>query len=271
MYILYFLLSHAVAFPEQSDIYLEVTGELNTNSNNVFFAPHENEHVSNEYVAQQIAEHGGKFLVLRQHGNRLISFDINKEKVSIDPNRMFTDLGIKSSIKKKNPKLNINSETFRSAVKRAKSLGQFIISQLGGLNQSNTWVAIHNNTQGYRGDKKQGIGDVSINSYQHKLDNGANYLINVTQLTGDEDDLFFVTQQGDFNAMQANQWNAVLQNPLVTSDIEEDDGSLSVYAQMNNIRYINIEAERRTDNIGNNHLETQKQMIDFTFNLISTK
>jgi len=93
----------------------------------------------------------------------------------------------------------------------------------------------------------------------------------VTQLTGDEDDLFFVTQQGDFNAMQANQWNAVLQNPLVTSDIEEDDGSLSVYAQMNNIRYINIEAERRTDNIGNNHLETQKQMIDFTFNLISTK
>ncbi len=270
MYILYFILSHAVAFPEQNDIYLEVTGELNKNKA-VFFAPHENEHVSNQYVAQQVTEHGGKFLVLRQQGNRLIRLDINKQKVFIDPNRIFTVRGIKSSIKKQNPKLKVSSKVFKDAVKRAKILGKFVISQLGGLNHSNTWVAIHNNTQGYRGDNNQGIGDVSINRYQHKLDSGANYLIDVTQLTGDEDDLFFVTHQDDFNAMKINQWNAVLQNPIVTSDIDEDDGSLSVYAQMNNIRYINIEAERRTDNIGNNHLTIQKQMVDFTLNLISTE
>jgi len=271
MYILYFILSHAVAFSEQSDIYLEVTGELNKNNNNVFFAPHENEHVSNQYVAKQVIKHGGKFLVLRQQGNRVITLDIDEHKVSIDPNRMFTDLGIKSSIKKQNPKLKINSKTFKNAVRKATALGKFVISQLGGLNHSNTWVAIHNNTQGYKGDNNNGIGDVSINRYQKKLDNGANYLIDVTQLTGDEDDLFFVTKRSDFNSMQVNQWNAVLQNPIVTSDVEEDDGSLSVYAQMNDIRYINIEAERRTDNIGNNHLTKQKKMIDFTLNLISTK
>ncbi|MFT6990600.1 MAG: hypothetical protein ACJASL_002579, partial [Paraglaciecola sp.] len=31
------------------------------------------------------------------------------------------------------------------------------------------------------------------------------------------------------------------------------------------IRYINIEAERSTDNFGENHLVEQKQMLDYVF------
>ncbi|MGL1958418.1 MAG: hypothetical protein OCD00_13995 [Colwellia sp.] len=270
MFELLFVLSHALVFPEQKDIYLEVVGQNKSTEHKIFFAPHENEHVSNNYVAQQVLVYGGKFLVLRQRGQRLIALKIAQQEVFIDPNRMFTDLGIKQSIKKLNPNLNLQSMIYKDAIKRAKLLGQFVITSLGGLNTKNTWVAVHNNTQGYTGDGKGGVGNVSIERYQKKLANGANYLIAVSQLRGDEDDLFFVTKKSDYAQITANQWNAVLQNPRVTTDIDEDDGSLSVYAQMHNIRYINIEAEVQQGNLGEDHFSKQKQMVDFTFSLISS-
>ena len=82
---------------------------------------------------------------------------------------------------------------------------------------------------------------------------------------GDEDDLFYVTEQQDFNAMQQSGWNSVLQHPQVVTSSAEDDGCLSVYAQKLGIRYINIEAERSTNNFGENHLVEQKQMLDYVF------
>ena len=112
-----------------------------------------------------------------------------------------------------------------------------------------------------------GMGDVSMIRYRYKLNTGAHYLSNLTPLIGDEDDLFFVTNKQDFLHMQSSGFNAVLQNPIVTSDVEEDDGSLSVYAQMNGIRYINIEAEREYQNKGKNHLPMQIKMLNYTLSL----
>jgi hypothetical protein len=275
MFTLLLMLSHALSFPDQGDIYLEVTGQSDPNSPWVFFSPHENEFVANQYVAKQVNKKGGVFYVLRQRGEREITFEFNqngvKKSVIIDPNRMFSDKGIKESIEKLNPNLPPQSALFKKAVKRAHALKTFVLNQLG---ENKTWLAVHNNTDGYEGDDKGGLGDVSIVRYQTKLNQGAQYLIDVsylglTQNNIDEDDLYFVTQQQDFDAMQNSQWNVLLQNPIVTSDPEEDDGSLSVYAQMHNIRYINIEAERIKENLGTNHLEVQKKMIDFTFDLLT--
>jgi hypothetical protein len=44
----------------------------------------------------------------------------------------------------------------------------------------------------------------------------------------------------------------------------ENDGSLSVYAQMNGIRYINIEAERAYQGKGDDHLPMQIKMLNYT-------
>jgi hypothetical protein len=264
---LFFSSSLAVVFNEQSDIYLEVVGNENTDSHQVFFAPHENEHVANEYLAQKISQEKGRFLVLRQAGQREISLSINNQKILVDPNRIFTLKGIHDSIKNLNPDLSVLSKDFKQAVNRSQALGQFIVTNMGGLNTQMTWLAVHNNTQGYKGDGKGGIGTVSMIRYRHKLNNGAKYLINLTQLSGDEDDLFFVTDKQDFLQMQSKGFNAVLQNPIVTSDIEEDDGSLSVYAQMNGIRYINIEAEREYQGKGENHLPMQIKMLNYTLSL----
>lgn len=264
---LFFTAALTVAFPQQPDIRLEIFGNENINSHQVFFAPHEDEHIANQYLAKKVISHQRRFLILKQSGNREIHLQVNGKTMRVDPNRIFTKAGIKQSIKKLNHTLSISSEDFAKASQIAMTLGQFIIKQMGGLDRDKTWVAVHNNTQGYKGDDKGGIGDVSMVRYRGKLTGGAKYLSQLTPLVDDEDDLFFVTEQQDFSSMESKHFNAVLQNPLVTTDPEEDDGSLSVYAQMNGIRYINIEAEREYQGQGKNHLPMQKKMIDYILSL----
>lgn len=264
---LLFASSLAAVFPEQHDVYLEVIGNENTANRQVFFAPHEDEHVANQYLAEKIRQEKGRFLILRQAGQREISLSIENQKILVDPNRIFTVKGITDSIIKLNPELSASSTNFQQAVNRSQALGKFIVAKMGGLNKQKTWLAVHNNTQGYKGDDKSGMGDVSMVRYRYKLNTGAKYLINLTPLVGDEDDLFFVTNKQDFLTMQSKGFNAVLQNSLVTTDIEEDDGSLSVYAQMNGIRYINIEAEREYQGKGEDHLPMQIKMLNYTLSL----
>lgn len=261
-------LSSALTFPQQTNIYLDVIGDNNDDKDWAFFAPHENENVANDYVAKKIVEKGGVFVVLRQHGDRLVTLEIDDKEIVIDPNRMFTKVGRISSITKLNPTLAKQPLILTKAEQRAKQLSEFVLETLSGKAPPKTFVAMHNNSNGYMGDGKKGIGNVSIERYQTKLASGAQYLIDVSNGAYDEDDLYFVTDKTDFNSMKANGWNAVLQNPNVAHDPNEDDGSLSVYAEMKGYRYINVEAERITDGFGENHLATQKKMVDFTFSLL---
>lgn len=271
MNLVFLLLSQIVVFSPQPNIKLEVIGQVSDHPNWAFFAPHENENVANDYVSQQILERGGVFVILRQDGDRLLRLDIDPFEVKIDPNRIFTKKGRFNNIIKHNPKLRTNTYVFHRAMRLSGALANFIVNTMGGAETSRTWVAIHNNTQGYLGDNKQGIGNISIVQYQQKLAKGAAFIKDVSQQNGDEDDLFFVTEQHDFNAMQQHGWNAVLQHPQVVTDPSEDDGSLSVYAQKIGIRYINIEAERSTGYFGENHLVEQKQMLDFVLGRLLNK
>jgi hypothetical protein len=265
-----FILSQALIFPAQDDIYLEVVGDPTSAQKQIFYAPHESESVGNAYVSEKVKQLGGAFIIMRQQGTRNVTLHIkNKQKktdVYVDPNRLFSIIGIASSIKKLNPELNINSSIAQRAIKRAAKLGQFVLAQLKQAKQPITWVAMHNNTEGFAGDHQHGRGDVSIYRYQSKLGNGENFLIDVNIADfHDEDNLFYVTQPIDFHMMRKYHWNVVLQNPVVTTDPKEDDGSLSVYAQMNNIRYINIEAERQDINLGENSTNAQREMVDFIY------
>ncbi|WP_339721272.1 hypothetical protein [uncultured Paraglaciecola sp.] len=269
--LIFLLLSQVVVFPSQHNIKLEVLGHTSEAPNWSFFAPHENENVVNDYVSQQILERGGVFVILRQKGKRLLRLDIKPFEVKIDPNRIFTKKGRRNNIIKHNPRLRTNTYVFHRAMRLSEALANFIVKTMGGTDTSRTWVAIHNNTHGYLGDNKQGIGNISIVQYQQKLAEGAAFIKAVSLHKGDEDDLFFVTEQQDFNAMDQNGWNAVLQHPQVVTDPTEDDGSLSVYAQKLGIRYINIEAERATGNFGENHLEEQQQMVDYVFRRLLSK
>ena len=269
--LLFLLFSQIIALPEQTDIKLEIIGQASSNPNWAFFAPHENENVVNHYVSKRIQDKGGVFVILRQQGERLIHLNIEPFTVRIDPNRIFTQVGRRKNIIKLNPKLRENTYVFHRAMRRSASLAQLILNALGGKDNSRNWVAIHNNTQGFRGDDKQGIGDISIHLYHKKLTAGASFLAAVSEPVSDEDDLFFVTEQEDYAAMQRDGWNVVLQHPQVIKKASEDDGSLSVFAQKNGIRYINIEAERSTASFGENHFELQSKMVDYVLERLQAK
>lgn len=266
MKILDLLFSTLVVFQAQPDIYLEVVAHPEKH-NWAILAPHENENIVNGYVAEQVQKHGGIFVVLRQEGGRNIEFNINGQKVAIDPNRLFSERGVTRSISMLNPEVDASSETYQLAVKRAAKLADLILKTLKA-DAAKSWLAVHNNTHGYTGDGNNGIGTVSIKRYQKKLAAGANYLIKVNDAGHDEDDLFFITEPEDFKIMQDAGWNVVLQNPAVATDTNEDDGSLSVLAEKQNKRYINIEAERAQGDFGSDHITEQKAMVDLTFKIL---
>ena len=266
MNIISLLFSTLVFFPAQPDIFLEVVSHAE-NHDVAILAPHENEHVVNQYVAEQIIKHGGTLVVLRQAGERNIKLTIGDQSVSIDPNRLFSDRGIRRSISRLNPDLASDSVVFLQSVDRARALAELIIRTLNA-EQAHSWIAIHNNTQGYSGDDKDGVGTISIKRYQKKLASGAKYLIKVHDSGKDEDDLFFITEPEDFETMVKAGWNVVLQNPAVATDPNEDDGSLSVLAEKVHKRYINIEAERADGDFGRDSFENQKRMVDLVFDIL---
>ena len=260
------LAMQAFLFPAQNDIFVDVTLS-SLQKPWAFIAPHENEHIANEYVAQQVKMRGGTFVVLRQHGNRHIKLKFENKVYEIDPNRIFTDKGRKNTLGKLNPSLIQGSADYEKALQRAESLANFILKKMDAHNAT-SWIALHNNTNGYDDDGHNGRGTVSIKRYQKKLDGGSNYLIKVHDAGIDEDDLFFITSPADFDIMANANWNVILQNPEVANDPSEDDGSLSVLGEIQSKRYVNIEAEREDAGFGANHLAQQKAMVDLMFTIL---
>jgi hypothetical protein len=256
-------------FSPQPDISLDVTKTAQPKPW-AFFAPHQTEYITNAYVAEQIEAKGGIFVILKQNGKRYIQLSINDTLYRIDPNRIFTPLGRKHTLLRLNPQLAKNILDYQLALDRSEALADFILQTMNAQNVK-TWVAVHNNTNGYSGDGQGGRGTISINRYAKKLASGANYLVQVHDGGQDEDDLFFITHANDFKAMSLAGHNVVLQNPKVAKDPSEDDGSLSVLAEKQGHRYINIEAERvDQDGFGDNHLTQQKHMVDLVFDLLTS-
>ena len=252
-------------FPEQPDIFLECHVYPGA-AGAVFFAPHENEHVGNPHLIARLRERGGRFYILRQAGSRHIALRIMERRIEIDPNRIFTPAGARQTVARLNP--DLDEHLAREAGNMAHRLGRFILTQLIPGDTRAAVVAIHNNTDGYDGDGKGGRGTVSIDRYADRLAAGAGYLIEAHRGKGDEDDLFFINHPDDSEAMKRAGWHHVLQNPAVAVDPDEDDGSLSVYAEKIGVRYINIEAQRADDDgTGRNHRKVQVEMIDFVLDL----
>lgn len=252
-------------FPDQPDIQLERFHQAGRIDHVFFLAPHENEHVVNDYLAKKVQRQGGVFLILRQRGQRHLFLKIAGQEYEVDPNRIFTPVGAESSLRRENPELVDQPELLQQAVARAVAVGRFIMGHMNDLKRGTVIVAIHNNTDGFDDDGKDGVGTVSMVRYQKKLDGGAGYILKLHHGTHDEDDLFFITEKRDFRKLKRLGYNLVLQHPRVAVDPDEDDGSLSVLSEKRNLRYLNIEAQRRE---GCDHLDVQQKMVDHVFRLV---
>ncbi len=205
----------------------------------VLFNMHDDENTAVEAGLAVLDSVGGLLATLKHNGKRLIEFQLNDSTFVIDPNRIYTDAGIRATLDKYSqysPTAHQEVQKFARAVLTALHL------------DSLAWViTLHNN----------GEGEYSVNSYlpggEYATDAHAAY----RNPKMDGDDFYFVTDSSLFEVLKSRQWNVVLQdNAAVT-----DDGSLSVYCGRLGIPYVNVEAQH-------GHLQTQKRMIKNVIQII---
>ncbi|MCE3045494.1 protein tyrosine phosphatase [Legionella sp. 16cNR16C] len=185
---------------------------------------HENESTALQAAKLYVDSNGGTLITLHHSGKRNIVFYLKKQRYEFDPNRIFTDAGIKKTLTQYG---NYSPSAHREVRRFAKAILELI--------PPGKVIAVHNN-QGY-----------SIQEYfpKHPLASDAkalNYLRN-----SNFRNFFFVTRQEEFYRLKRLAFNVALQ-----SDTAQDDGSLSYFLGKDN--YINIEA-------GYGQLTAQLQML----------
>jgi hypothetical protein len=183
-------------------------------------------------VAQTISAKKGLPVVQVKNGNeRLIPFRLAADAYRFDPNRMFSDNGIRNNL----ALYNKTSDAAFSAVKAFRD------SVLALLDTGKILVALHNNTNEH----------FSIVSYQ-----GGEMPVHINS-QHDPDDFFLTNDEEIFNRLRDLNFNVVLEEASKV----EDDGSLSLYCSRQNIRYVNVEAEH-------GHMQEQMQMVEALLQLL---
>lgn len=190
-----------------------------------FLVLHDDENTGLNAAKAFCRSNGGSLTEL-QYGNvRNISFGGQPPRYAFDPNQIFNNMGLEKSLKKYSI-----GKTVEGTVKRARGLALSLFEvykpdSLGYI------ITLHNNT-----DENFGIQSYQPGGYLFGV--ADSIYVNPEM---DTDDLIFVTEPIFFDYLKQQNINTVLQS------VSALDGSLSVYAQMNKIPYINIEVQHGHD------------------------
>lgn len=231
----------------KNTIYLDVfekVGEMIT-----YVHVHENETTSLEAGKILLEEKGGKLITLVHSQdtlkNRNITFEHNNSWYQFDPNRIYTK----------------NDSVLLSSIRVIKGKGQVtqkVIAMVRNLSNQ-IWaevkdapliIALHNNKNepAKLVPKYLFLSDIqpesfSIVSYIKKFDveSGSNKSCEDIYINPrkNNSEFFIVTEKRDFSMLYKKRYSVVLQN-----EDPVDDGSMSVFAKKNNIRYVNSEAKQ---------------------------
>lgn len=179
-----------------------------------------------------VKESGGRLIELAHGGQRLVKFTLDGQTYCFDPNRIFSDEGIRVTLSRH----SVYSEAAHRLVKdfAAKFIEQF------ALDREPVIMALHN-TDGH---------GLTIHSYRAdgaKSSASSKFHVGARRSPGD---FFYVTDQRCFDYLQARDFNVTLQDDAHVPD----DGSASVYFARQGIPYLNIEADV-------NRLDEQTQMV----------
>lgn len=209
---------------------------------------HENETASLEAGLHALNQYGGKLITLVHSSdgtkNRTIKFTKNKTTYEFDPNRIFTDdqAVLAFNIKVIKGKGEVNDQIIGDV----KKLANAIWKEIGGYSFI---VALHNNKNEAGAlvrknwfKKEYRPESFSIVSYVKKFDEESNSNRSCEDIyinpRINNSEFFIVTERRDFALLYKKRYNVVLQN-----ETPVDDGSMSVYAKKNGIRYVNAEAK----------------------------
>lgn len=209
---------------------------------------HENETASLEAGKHIWNRFGGKIITLVHSfdgtKNRNVTFTWKKTVYKFDPNRIYT------------PDRTVLQNNI-SVVKGRGEVDEFIISEVEKLAKA-IWseiddfsyiIALHNNKNEpgvlvRKGlfSKKYQPESFSIISYIKKNDESSDSNLSCEDIyinpRINNSEFFIVTERRDFSLLYRKRYNVVLQNNQPV-----DDGSLSVFALKNGIRYVNSEAK----------------------------
>ncbi len=260
----------------------------NPKSGTVYILPHNNELIAKEATRSHIDKNGGIMMEIRTQDedlrseigirknedygrHRYIFFKVGDTVCAIDPNRIYSDAGMKSTLnesfvnkgRKKPDKKKL--EEIYDAIRKFRDR---IIGRIKKQNPS-VVIAVHNNTPG-----RYGINSYKTGSglYRKFADESNAYKPN--PYIGDSsnpDNFFYVTDGRDFLNLMARGYNIILQDSNKTKPGRKgDDGSFSVYSQQNGIRYINIEVQDGSlgADMKKKNLEYQKKMMNAVQNIL---
>ena len=105
----------------------------------VFFNMHDNENTAVEAGKEIIQNYGGYLVELAGTGERLISFSLDDQKYTFDPNRIYTENGVKKTLER----YSQYSEAAHREIRRfVDTLFQYLF-----IDDMKIMVALHNNTE----------------------------------------------------------------------------------------------------------------------------
>jgi hypothetical protein len=241
-------------------------------ANVTFVSPHHNEQIAVRLAREAVEKTGGRFVEIEsldENGNALrrLNFSFKGANYSLDPNRIFTENGRQCSAYA--PEIEPLVKDF------ADRLLKIFFKDGEKLRDGERFlIAIHNNTDVDESvDPAQksrnltalafssGFATINLSQTEFHHQTEGVYLSNNEY---DADNFVFVSTPALLGFFVAEGFNVVVQKSaakLQNKTCSVDDGSLSVFAGLKNIPYINLEADSKFGEF------RQRQMINAVYRL----
>ena len=215
---------YAASFPVQLGDETVLIQETKQGAGKTFIHLHQNERTALKAALTVVHAQGGSVLTLTHHGARNIVFHLDKVRYEFDPNRIFSELGIKKTLTQ-----------FGSYSPHAHARVRQLANKIKALLPKGKLIAVHNN-QSY-----------SLHDYYPGKPLARDALALHVNRALFYRNFYLVTQKNDYLRLKKLKYNSILQ-----AVEPQDDGSLSVYLAGRS--YVNVEA-------GHNQLSKQISML----------
>lgn len=202
---------------------------------------HDNENTSVEAGLAFIEKYGGRLIELRHGRGREVVVRLDGVLNRFDPNRMFTDVGLRKSLEYFQ---NNNDEVFAIAAAFRDSVIRLFDVRKGML-----VIALHNNTP-----SKMTIKDFRVGEWYG--DDTEEVSINPQE---DPDNFFVVTQAELYSALYSSGYNVALK-----ATYPPDRGMLIDYCENKGALYVTIETEH-------GKRKKQEEMLETIWKILKEK
>jgi hypothetical protein len=203
---------------------------------------HHNETTAIDAAHNVLSASGGVLVHIENNNERIISFRMGNRLFRFDPNRIFTDAGIRKTLAR------LSERVTPGAIQAVKKFATFMKAKLPA--SASVIIAVHNNED----------GDLSVSSY----DKGGDLYREAAKVhstdSHDADNFFLTTDLSLFQKIKKADYNVVLQHHKRVTD----DGSLSVYYALKKKKYVNVETET-------GQLAMQEEMINTLLEILRKK